>query len=126
MRWQPSVVSTEATMAQRSLLTAATGIYYSAATISGAFSGFIAYGATRNLTKAATGLEPWRWVYIIDGVIAIVVGFVTLALLPAFPDTLKKKGKKHWLFTEQELDIACRRVACAYSPGCEFQWTNTY
>lgn len=92
-----------------------TGVYYSAATISGAFSGFIAYAATRNLTKQSTGLEPWRWVFIIDGVVALVVGLLTLALLPAFPDVLRKKGKKHWLFTKEELDIACQRTACVYS-----------
>lgn len=88
-----------------------TGIMYSAATISGAFSGFIAYGAVRNLSAADTGRPPWRWVYIIDGSVALLIGIFVLFLLPSFPEDVRAKGK-HWLFTKEELDVACERSAC--------------
>lgn len=42
-------------------------IYFSAATLSGAFSGLIAYGIGNDLTLAATGREPWRWLFIVEG-----------------------------------------------------------
>ena len=54
---------------------------YSAATISGAFSGFIAYGAVRNLSGADTGRPAWQWVYIIDGAVAMSIGVVVFCLL---------------------------------------------
>ena len=84
---------------------------YSAATISGAFSGFIAYGAVRNLSEADTGREPWRWVYIIDGSVALLIGLMVVLLLPSFPENVRARGK-HWLFTKEELDVACDRSAC--------------
>lgn len=87
------------------------GIMYSAATISGAFSGLIAYGAVRNLSEPATGMPPWRWVYIIDGSVALLIGFMVLLFLPSFPENVRAKGK-HWLFTQEELDVACQRTAC--------------
>lgn len=87
-----------------------TGNMYSAATISGAFSGLIAYGAVRNLGEADTGLPPWRWVYIIDGSVALLIGLMVLFCLLSFPENVRAKGK-HWLFTREELDVACERTA---------------
>ena len=86
---------------------------YSAATISGAFSGFIAYGAVRNLSEADTGRPAWQWVYIIDGAVAMTIGIVVFGLLPSFPENVRAKGK-HWLFTKEELEVACERSACEY------------
>ena len=64
---------------------------YSAATISGAFSGLIAYGVDRNLSMATTGRAPWRWLLIIDGSIAMGVGVLVWIMLPRFPDRLKRR-----------------------------------
>lgn len=85
-------------------------MYYSAATISGAFSGLIAYGVQTTLTTNATGRAPWRWLFIIEGVIAIAVGIMTWLLLPRFPDRMK--NGKSWLFTKEEVELAIARSTC--------------
>ncbi len=59
------------------------------------------------MTVAGTGKAPWHWLFIIEGVIAIVVGLIVLLLLPAFPD--KMKGGKNWLFSKEEIELAIQR-----------------
>jgi hypothetical protein len=59
-------------------------LYYSASTFSGAFSGLIAYaiGFGNNTTRAATGKDPWRWLFIIEGVMGICIGIFAVMMLP--------------------------------------------
>lgn len=49
--------------------------------------------------------------YIIDGAIAVFVGILTILLLPNFPDQYSTR-RRHWLFTTEELNLACERAAC--------------
>ncbi|KAL3424029.1 pantothenate transporter liz1 [Phlyctema vagabunda] len=79
-----------------------TAILYSGALISGAFSGLIAAGITKNL-NGAKGLLAWRWLFIIEGVITIVIAFAAYAILPNFPRTTS------WL-SEQERQLASWRL----------------
>ena len=85
-------------------------IYYGAATISGAFSGLIAYAIQKTLTLERTGKEPWRWLFIIEGSMALFVGALVVILLPRFPDQLR--GRKHWLFRPEEIELAIQRMKC--------------
>jgi hypothetical protein len=41
------------------------------------------------------------------------VGVLTWLCLPRFPD--KMRGRKHWLFTPEEIELACERAACMAS-----------
>lgn len=95
---------------------------YSAATISGAMGGFIAYGIEMNhdLSLETSGREPWRWLFIIEGCVGILVGLLFYAFLPRFPDKLRdkgNKGSKHWLFTKEEIDVACERTSSHNTMG---------
>ncbi|KAH8808685.1 major facilitator superfamily domain-containing protein [Xylogone sp. PMI_703] len=94
-------------------------LYYSAATISGAFSGLISYGVQKDLTLQATGRESWRWLFIVDGALALGVGFLTWLILPNFPDQIK--NKKHWLFSPAEIDLAIVRSASYNTPGSKLE-----
>src|SRR5436309_12571972 len=49
-----------------------TAVLYSGSLISGAFSGLIAAGITGNM-DGARGLRAWRWLFIIEGAITVVV-----------------------------------------------------
>ncbi|EUC42069.1 hypothetical protein COCMIDRAFT_104518 [Bipolaris oryzae ATCC 44560] len=51
-----------------------------ASALSGAFGGLLAYGLT-NL-HGARGLAGWRWLFLVEGLISIVVGFAMIFLLP--------------------------------------------
>ncbi|CAK7205473.1 hypothetical protein SEUCBS139899_008248 [Sporothrix eucalyptigena] len=95
-------------------------IYFSTATLSGAFSGLIAYAIGRNLTEATTGRAPWRWLFIIEGVIGIAVGLTIITLLPAFPDRMRKGY--NWLFTKEEMDLAVRRASSYNTTHATLSW----
>ncbi|KAL4887641.1 major facilitator superfamily domain-containing protein [Aspergillus karnatakaensis] len=61
-------------------------ICLSAGIIASATGSLIAAGISASL-DGARGLEAWRWLYIIEGAVSILGGFVLIALLPDFPHT---------------------------------------
>ncbi|KAJ7107243.1 major facilitator superfamily domain-containing protein [Mycena crocata] len=58
--------------------------FFSAASISGAFGGIMAYGII-NL-NGKHGHSGWQWIFIIEGAITIAFGLVSFLLLPSTPD----------------------------------------
>ena len=79
-----------------------TAILYSGSLLSGAFSGLISAGITNGL-DGAKGLRAWRWLFIIEGAITIVIAFAAYLVLPNFPRTTT------WL-TEDERELAIWRL----------------
>ncbi|GAB7349704.1 hypothetical protein MBLNU459_g0445t3 [Dothideomycetes sp. NU459] len=77
-------------------------ILYSGSLISGAFSGLIAAGITEGM-DGDRGLRAWRWLFIIEGSITVVIAFCAYFILPNFPRTTK------WL-TEEERQLAVWRL----------------
>ncbi|KAL7915552.1 MFS general substrate transporter [Trichoderma velutinum] len=57
---------------QRNELATRAAAYYSAATLSGAFSGLIAYGVEINLDGVG-GRRNWQWLFIIEGALAVEI-----------------------------------------------------
>ncbi|KAL3486804.1 major facilitator superfamily domain-containing protein [Aspergillus germanicus] len=79
-----------------------TAALYSGSLISGAFSGLIAAGITGNM-DGKLGLRAWRWLFIIEGAITIVVALIAIFVLPNFPRTTT------WL-SEEEKQLATWRL----------------
>ncbi|KAL8887515.1 MAG: hypothetical protein Q9192_006314 [Flavoplaca navasiana] len=79
-----------------------TAILYSGSLLSGAFSGLITAGITGGM-DGKRGLRAWRWLFIIEGVITIVIAFAAYFVLPNFPRTTT------WL-TEDEKQLAIWRL----------------
>lgn len=75
---------------------------YSGSLISGAFSGLIAAGITGNM-DGTRGLRAWRWLFIIEGAITVVIAFAAFFILPNFPRTTT------WL-SEEERQLAAWRL----------------
>ncbi|KAF2168681.1 hypothetical protein M409DRAFT_36326 [Zasmidium cellare ATCC 36951] len=75
---------------------------YWAATISGAFSGLIAYAVGDSLRLENTGRDSWRWLFIIEGSMAMFVGILVWLILPPSPESLKQKT---WLLSSEEVAI---------------------
>ncbi|KIY00304.1 uncharacterized protein Z520_03989 [Fonsecaea multimorphosa CBS 102226] len=92
---------------KRNELASRSAVFYSAATIAGAFSGLISYGISKHLTLERTGLSPWRWLFIVEGVLAVAVGITVILVIPNFADRMKKL--KTWLLSEAELKLAIER-----------------
>ncbi|KAK2603821.1 hypothetical protein QQS21_004023 [Conoideocrella luteorostrata] len=56
------------------------GIFYSAASLSGAFGGLLARGLSA--IGPRDGLEGWRWILIIEGLLTVVAGIIAYFGLP--------------------------------------------
>lgn len=64
-------------------------IFYSGSLISGAFGNLIAAGILSGLA-GKHGLDAWQWLYIVEGVITVGIGFIVMFALPDFPHTWKR------------------------------------
>ncbi|KAF7861440.1 hypothetical protein EAF04_008005 [Stromatinia cepivora] len=79
-----------------------TALLFSGSLISGAFSGLIAAGITEGM-DGVKGLLAWRWLFIIEGSITVVIAAAGYFIIPNFPRTTA------WL-TEQESELAVWRL----------------
>ncbi|KAJ9145301.1 MFS transporter [Pleurostoma richardsiae] len=57
------------------------GIFYTAASLSGAFGGLLARGLSAIGPRG--GLEGWRWIFIIEGLLTVLAGAIAFLLLPS-------------------------------------------
>ncbi|ESZ98468.1 MFS transporter [Sclerotinia borealis F-4128] len=79
-----------------------TAFLYAGSLISGAFSGLIAAGITGGM-DGVRGLSAWRWLFIIEGSITVVIAASSHFIIPNFPRTTA------WL-SEQERELAVWRL----------------
>ncbi|KAJ9652991.1 hypothetical protein H2198_007804 [Neophaeococcomyces mojaviensis] len=81
--------------------------FYSGNALANMFGGLLAAGVLGNL-DGAHGIEGWRWLFIIEGVITIGIALAATLVLPNYPATTK------WL-SEEEKAFALWRLACDVS-----------
>ncbi|KAK0634307.1 major facilitator superfamily domain-containing protein [Bombardia bombarda] len=68
-------------------------LFFSAASIAGAFSGLLAYAIAK--MDGVGNLEGWRWIFILEGIATVLVAFFAFTMLHDFPETAT-------FFTEEE------------------------
>lgn len=56
------------------------GIFYTAASLSGAFGGLLARGLNAIGTRG--GLDGWRWIFIVEGLLTVFIGAMSYFALP--------------------------------------------
>ncbi|EMD36671.1 hypothetical protein CERSUDRAFT_94946 [Gelatoporia subvermispora B] len=69
----------------RHMLQFRVGIFYGGATVAGAFSGLLAFGIS--FMSGTSGLLGWSWIFILEGIATVVVGFIAFFILVDFPST---------------------------------------
>ncbi|KAF6819860.1 TNA1 is necessary for nicotinic acid import into the cell [Colletotrichum plurivorum] len=111
----PGCLATLSAWYVRSELGVRTGLFYSGSMLSGAFSGLIAAGITSGMDGLG-GLLAWRWLFIIEGSLTVVIAAGAYFILPDFP------ANTRWL-TEQERQLAMWRME-ADAAG-EEDWTSS-
>ncbi|CAG8577471.1 6769_t:CDS:2 [Diversispora eburnea] len=84
---------------KRSEQTYRISLFFSGATVSGAFSGLFAYLIV-NVNFASSG---WQRIFLIDGCATIFVAIIAYFGIPDFPETAR------WL-TEEEIELAIKRL----------------
>ena len=91
-------------------------VLYGSSALSGAFGGLIAYGI--QLMGERRGIAAWRWLFIIEGVISIVLCGIGWATLP-------KSAEEAWFLTAEERAVmrARKQRHLAYKGSSdEFSW----
>ncbi|KAI1858514.1 uncharacterized protein JN550_012561 [Neoarthrinium moseri] len=67
-------------------------MFFSAASIAGAFSGLLAFAISK--MDGVGGLEGWRWIFILEGLATVVIAFVAFAVLHDFPETARLRYRQ--------------------------------
>lgn len=68
---------------------------------SGAFGGLFAYAV--QLMGKRRGLEPWRWLFIVEACVTVIVGGIGWLILPDTPETA-------WFLSEEEKETMRARL----------------
>lgn len=76
-------------------------VFYSAATLAGAFSGLLAAAIAQ--MRGIGGYNGWRWIFIIEGLLTFVVAIYSYTCFPSYPKDCK-------FLTEKERRFVIRKV----------------
>ncbi|KAJ8064815.1 hypothetical protein OCU04_007123 [Sclerotinia nivalis] len=92
-------------------------LFFSAASLAGAFGGILAYGI--GFMDGVGGLKGWRWIFIIEGLLTVVVSLVAYFFIHNYPSTAP-------FLTEPERSfIHARLKSSTDATNAEpFTWTN--
>lgn len=79
--------------------------YMSAAQVGGAFGSLIAGGVMEHL-EGARGIRGWRWLFIVEGAVTVVAGFLTMLTLPDYPTTWRRLSARQRFIATNRLKQA--------------------
>lgn len=82
--------------------------FYLLALLASGFSNILAYALS--LMAGTSGLNGWRWIFIIEGVITCALGILGYLLIVDFPD---KSTKKHWITRKAFLSMDEAKIVLA-------------
>ncbi|KKY19946.1 putative major facilitator superfamily transporter [Phaeomoniella chlamydospora] len=120
----PGIVLYLSSMYTRAELALRIGLFYTAASLSGAFGGLLARGLSEIGYRG--GQSPWRWIFIIEGILTSVVGIASYFLLPNGLSSAR-------FLTDEEREYGVQRLANDKSKGQtgstgesveKFQWSE--
>ncbi|KAF2267142.1 MFS general substrate transporter [Lojkania enalia] len=77
-------------------------VFYVAASLSGAFSGLLAYAIQK--LNGRGDLSGWQWIFLIEGLIPVAMALVIWKILPDSPETAS-------FLTQEERDFLVNRLA---------------
>lgn len=94
-------------------------MFFSAASIAGAFSGLLAYGIS--MMDGVGGLEGWRWIFILEGIVTVVVALASFWLLYDFPETAGFLTEEERAFVVYRLRYQGQSTSLGSGPGGQRQ-----
>lgn len=105
-----------------------TALFFSAASVAGAFSGLLAFAIGK--MDGVGGLEGWRWIFILEGIATVAVSVLAFFVLHDFPETAKFLTEEERAFVVDRLKYQCqspRKSEGGQSQGLvaqaeEFKW----
>ncbi|KAJ6070524.1 hypothetical protein N7467_011843 [Penicillium canescens] len=102
----------------RKELSLRTAILYCGSLLAGAFSGLIAAGITDSM-DGVRGLRAWRWLFIIEGAITVVVAFSAYFVLVNFPHNTSgiSAQERELALWRRQKDIGAQNVGAEENPS---------
>ncbi|KAL2072882.1 hypothetical protein VTL71DRAFT_12225 [Oculimacula yallundae] len=97
----PGMVLYLSSMYTRGEMALRLGLFYTAASLSGAFGGLLARGLSSIGNR--DGLYQWSWIFIIEGLLTVAVGFVTYFILPNNVETASFLKEDERIFASARL-----------------------
>ncbi|CDO51416.1 hypothetical protein DV495_003002 [Geotrichum candidum] len=76
-------------------------LFFSAASVAGAFSGLLAFGIAK--MDGVGGLEGWRWIFILEGILTVLVACLAYYWLYDYPSTAKFLTAEEKAFVQHRL-----------------------
>ncbi|KAI1405001.1 MFS general substrate transporter [Hypoxylon fuscum] len=76
-------------------------LFFSAASLAGAFGGILAYGIGR--MRGVVFENGWRWIFILEGILTVVVAAAAYGFVHNYPDTSKFLSEDERNFIHQRL-----------------------
>ncbi|KAL4902729.1 hypothetical protein BDW74DRAFT_186690 [Aspergillus multicolor] len=87
-------------------------VFYLIGCVASALAGILAFGLMQ--LDGSHGIEGWRWIFILEGVITGAIGILAIVFLVDFPD----RAHKSWKFlSEKECAFVVRRINRDRSDG---------
>jgi sugar phosphate permease len=83
--------------------------FFSSTTLAGAFGGLVASGIGKMDGKR--GIEAWRWIFILEGVLTCVIAIALFFTLPDFPETARWVTEDERRYVQARLRIDQGRSA---------------
>jgi MFS family permease len=92
-------------------------LFFSAASLAGAFGGILAYGIAK--MNGVGGYRGWRWIFILEGLLTVVVSVAAYFFVANYPNTAK-------FLNDKERRVIQRRLASDSDStrNEEFTWAN--
>ncbi|KAF2018177.1 MFS general substrate transporter [Aaosphaeria arxii CBS 175.79] len=84
--------------------------FFSSTTLAGAFGGLLA-SAIGKMDKIVPGYRGWRWIFILEGLLTVLVSFFFFFLLPNFPEEVKWLQEDEREFVKARLQLDQGRSA---------------
>ncbi|CAK7207859.1 hypothetical protein SEUCBS139899_010674 [Sporothrix eucalyptigena] len=91
-------------------------LFYSVGQLSSALSGLLAYAVS--FMDGLQGISGWRWLFIIEGLPAIVLAFIALFWLPDYPETAYFLNDNERAFLASRLD---KRAPASWGKSWDLQ-----
>ncbi|KAF9937007.1 hypothetical protein BGZ67_001729 [Mortierella alpina] len=91
------------------------GIFFSTATVAGAFGGLVAYGISQ--LQGLGGLRAWQWIFLLEGLFTVACCIIVYLILPDFPETSTFLSP-----AEKELNIKRLKFDAGPATSTAFSW----
>ncbi|EGO25330.1 hypothetical protein SERLADRAFT_368727 [Serpula lacrymans var. lacrymans S7.9] len=99
-------------------------IFFSAATIAGAFGGLLAFGIER--MEGVGGLHGWQWIFCLEGLATIIIAVLSFFFMHDYPETAAFLTHKERITVVEMLKKDSRSLATHYDKNFVFQAIKDY